>query len=65
MSESFKFEPSYILTILQQRDSFQSNELAEQLCIDHQKLVGAIKSLQSHEEVYFLFYNIYLSLFFS
>ncbi|KAF7638886.1 AA_TRNA_LIGASE_II domain-containing protein [Meloidogyne graminicola] len=43
------FEPSHLLTILQQQESFQSNELAEKLCIDHQKLVGAIKSLQSHD----------------
>ncbi|KAL7069647.1 hypothetical protein ACQ4LE_010843 [Meloidogyne hapla] len=48
MSEC-NFEPSQLLTILQQRETFQSNELAEQLCIDHQKLVGAIKSLQSHD----------------
>uniref|UniRef100_A0A915LVN2 phenylalanine--tRNA ligase n=1 Tax=Meloidogyne javanica TaxID=6303 RepID=A0A915LVN2_MELJA len=50
MSES-NFEPSQLLTILQQRETFQSNELAEQLNIDHQKVVGAIKSLQSHEEL--------------
>lgn len=52
MSES-NFEPNHLLTILQQRETFQSNELAEQLNIDHQKVVGAIKSLQSHEEVCF------------
>ena len=51
MSECCQFEPCQLLTILQQQDNFQSNELAEQLCIDHQKLVGAIKSLQSHDGV--------------
>ncbi|CAK5074747.1 unnamed protein product [Meloidogyne enterolobii] len=51
MSSENIFEPSQLLTILQQRETFQSNELAEQLNIDHQKIVGAIKSLQSHEEL--------------
>nr|CAD2184625.1 unnamed protein product [Meloidogyne enterolobii] len=51
MSSESIFEPSQLLTILQQRETFQSNELAEQLNIDHQKIVGAIKSLQSHEEL--------------
>uniref|UniRef100_A0A914NKF7 phenylalanine--tRNA ligase n=2 Tax=Meloidogyne TaxID=189290 RepID=A0A914NKF7_MELIC len=51
MSSESIFEPSQLLTILQQRETFQSNELAEQLSIDHQKIVGGIKSLQSHEEL--------------
>jgi DNA-binding MarR family transcriptional regulator len=44
-------EPQKILTIIDGRGTFQSNELAEELGIDHQKLVGAIKSLQAQDGV--------------
>jgi biotin operon repressor len=44
-------EPQNLLAILDKRDNFQSNELAEELGIDHQKLIGAIKSLQTQDGV--------------
>ncbi|KAL3077587.1 hypothetical protein niasHT_033697 [Heterodera trifolii] len=43
------FDAQRILNILAERDNFQSNELADQLAIDHQRLIGAIKSLQVKE----------------
>jgi predicted transcriptional regulator len=46
-----QFDPQQILTIIKDRGSFQSNELGEELGIEHQKLIGAIKSLQTQDGV--------------
>jgi hypothetical protein len=40
-----------ILKFLEQNSSFDSLEYAEKHQLDHQKVVGAIKSLQINEEV--------------
>uniref|UniRef100_A0A914H198 phenylalanine--tRNA ligase n=1 Tax=Globodera rostochiensis TaxID=31243 RepID=A0A914H198_GLORO len=43
---AYHFDAQQLLNILAARDTFQSNELTEELAIDHQRLIGAIKSLQ-------------------
>ena len=47
------FDLQQLLTLLGSREVFQSNELAKELGIDHQKLIGAVKSLQTHDGVRF------------
>ena len=47
------FDLQQLLTLLGSREVFQSNELAKELGIDHQKLIGAVKSLQTHDGVSF------------
>lgn len=42
-----------ILQIIDERSTFDSDVLAQELEIDHQKLIGAIKSLQTNENVNF------------
>lgn len=43
-----------ILELLCQRESLESLKLAEECLVDHQKIVGAIKSLQCLEGVSFV-----------
>ena len=40
-----------VLSVLANIDGFDTIDLANELKLDHQKLVGAIKSLQSLEDV--------------
>ena len=40
-----------LLNLVNDNESIDSQEVADTLNIDHQKIVGAIKSLQSLEEV--------------
>lgn len=42
-------EPQNLLLVLENRNEFQSTELAQELGVDHQKLVGAIKSLLTQD----------------
>lgn len=53
--ESFEDLPTLILKIIDEKLTFDSNMLATELGIDHQKLIGAIKSLQTTENVNFNF----------
>ncbi len=50
--------PDAILKYLVDKEGFDSLELAKELKIDHQKVVGAIKSIQAVGEVRFLVVNI-------
>lgn len=43
--------PQRLLKILSDSDVFNSLELAEKLNLDHQKVIGGIKSLQTHQNV--------------
>lgn len=43
--------PTLLLKVLDERLTFDSNILAVELGIDHQKLIGAVKSLQTTENV--------------
>jgi DNA-binding MarR family transcriptional regulator len=42
-----------VLVLLAERGEFRSDQLAAELGLDHQRLVGLIKSLQSQEGVCF------------
>lgn len=46
-----QFDAQHLLTIIDEKDVFQSDELARQLGVDHQRMIGAIKSLQTQEGV--------------
>lgn len=50
--------PCLLLTVLDKRSTFDSNALAAELGIDHQKLIGAVKSLQTTEGVSYFYYKI-------
>lgn len=50
--------PQTLLDILKDRNFLNSLELAEELNLDHQKIIGGVKSLQTHENVnFFEFFN--------
>lgn len=43
--------PERLLSILAERSQFDTSSLAAELNLDHNKLIGAVKSLLSHEGV--------------
>ena len=51
---------SLILKLIDERGSVRSDELSKELGMDHQKIVGTIKSLQTHEGVTFLRFSYHL-----
>lgn len=52
--------PIYLLKTLEERGTFDSNALAAELNLDHQKLVGALKSLQITPNVSFIIFFVKL-----
>ncbi len=43
--------PTLLLSVLDSKNAFRTDELASELHVDHQKVVGAMKSLQNHQGV--------------
>lgn len=43
--------PSQLLSVIDSNGTFDSNEMAAFLKVDHQKVVGAVKSLENQEGV--------------
>lgn len=50
--------PELLLSVLDKIGEFETSKLAEELSLDHNKIIGAVKSLLSHENV--SFYSVFL-----
>lgn len=50
--------PQFLLNYLQEYENFNTYDLAQFLDIDHQRIIGAIRSLLVHDDVNFLNYSI-------
>lgn len=54
--------PEFILKELEKHESFETLELSSRLGVDHQKIVGAIKSLLAQDGVWNLFLLTYIKI---
>lgn len=55
--------PQILLNRLDSNGPFDTLEISEQLGVDHQKVIGAVKSLLNHEGVCFIYsktFNLFL-----